>query len=206
VSLASDEQLTIQKVTIATPSGTITGKVVGTGDKLVFVDDADPANSFTLPRGEVKEYLTENGTIVVQMARPTEDKKGTVSNVRITVVDPQNATTLTKWFDMPVERARTITTYSTNVQHDHKGDGHCQGKLLADDTRLRFESVSEAGHSRSWDLNEIKSFEAEKDHSLLKVTSKNGDTERFKTTNGATAGALYDAIAQKIVTARPTDR
>jgi hypothetical protein len=126
-----------------------------------------------------------------------------VSNLRITVVDPANTTVLTKWLDTPIERARTTTTYSTDVRHDHKGHGHCAGKLIADDTSLRFESVSEAGHSRSWDYNSLRSFEKEQDHSLLKVQTKDGESEHFKTVNGATAGALYDIVAKKIVGARP---
>ena len=203
VTFAADEQLTIHKATIATPSGTINGKVVGTGDTLVFVDDSNPSNSFTLHRGEVQQYRTEDGAVVVEMVRPSSDRAGTDSNVRITVTDPANTTTLTKWLSVPVERARTVTTYSTDVRHDHKGKGHCSGKLIADDTGLRFESVTEASHSQSWNYNDLRSFDKEKDHSLLKVTGRDGETEQFNTVNGATAGALYNLVAQKIVNARP---
>jgi hypothetical protein len=204
LAFGADEQLTVQKVTIMTPSGTITGKVVGTGEKLVFVDDRDPVNSFTLTRGEVRQFkTTDGGDIVVELARPVADQAGTTSNVRITVIDPASSATLTRWFEMPVERSRTITTYSTDVRHDHRdGEGHCNGKLMANDTTLRFESVSEAGHSRSWNYNDLRSFEKEPDHSLLKVTAKNGENFHFKTVNGKTAGALYDVVAQKMVDAR----
>jgi hypothetical protein len=202
VTFAADEQLTIHKVTIATPSGTISGKVVGTGDKLVFVDDTNPASSFTLTRGEIREYKNDNGAIVVHTARPSTDASGTTSNLRITVVDPANATAITKWLSMPAERARTVTTYSTDVRHDHKGQGGCNGKLLADDTGLRFESVTQADHSRSWSYGEVQSFDKEKDHALLKVRSKSGDSYDFNAVNGATAGALYNLVAQKIVSAR----
>lgn len=199
----AEEQVTIQKVTLTTPSGTISGKVIGTGDKLVFVDDKNPNSSFTLSRGEIQRYRAEDGAIIVEMARPATDRAGTVSNLRITLVDPASSAVLTKWIDMPVERSRTVTTHSVDVRHDHKGEGHCNGKLLADDTTLRFESVTEANHSRSWNYNDLQSFEEEKDHALVKVKPKSGDTERFKVTNGATAGALYDLVAQKIVAARP---
>ncbi len=104
---------------------------------------------------------------------------------------------------MPVERSRTVTTHSTDVKHDHKGQGSCNGKLIAGETSLRFESVSEADHSKSWNYNDLKSFEKEKDHSLLKMTAKSGEQYEFKTVNGATAGAVYDLVAQKIVANRP---
>ena len=105
----------------------------------MFVDDNDPQKSFTLNRGRIRNYTTEKGEILVELERPAFDQPGTQSNVRITVVDPANATALTQWIGLPVERSRSVTTYSTDVRHDHKGKGECNGKLLADDTMLRFE-------------------------------------------------------------------
>jgi hypothetical protein len=203
VSFAADDQLTIQKVTVNTPSGTISGKVVGTGDKLVFIDDADPSKSFTLHRGQIANYTSENGAVVVSLARPVADQAGTTSNLRITVADTNNSAAITRWMSMPVERSRTVTTYSADVKHDHKGEGHCTGKLLADDNTLRFESVSEAAHSRTWNYNNISSFKTEKDHALLKVVPNAGEEYHFNIVNGATAGALYNLVSDKIVAARP---
>jgi hypothetical protein len=202
-ALTAQEQITIQKVTVNTPSGVISGKVVGTGDNLVFVDDNDPSKSFTLRRGQVRDYRTEDGAILVEMERPTTDEAGTTSNVKITVVDEANQTALTRWFTMPVERSRTVTRYSTDVKHDHKGKGECTGKLIADETSLRFESISEADHSRNWNYNDLQSFQKEKDHALLKVTPKDGDKYDFKASNGATAAAVYNLVSQKIVDNRP---
>lgn len=207
VNAYSEDQITIQKVTVNTPSGTITGKVVGSGDTLVFVDDANPEKSFKLNRGSVQNYKTENGDIVVELVRPEADAAGTAGNVRITVVDTNHQAAITRWMGVPQERARTMTTYSTDVQHDHKGEGECKGKLIADENSLRFESVTEANHSRTWNYNDVQSFNKEKDHSLLKVTSKSGgETQQFRTANGKTAGALYDLVAQKIVSARPASQ
>jgi hypothetical protein len=204
-TLSAQEQITINKVTINTPSGVITGKVVGQGENLVFVDDANPSKSFTLERGQVKSFTTEGGNLMVQMARPETDAAGTVSNVKITVLDQANSGVLTKWFNMPQERSRTVTTFSTEVKHDHRDDHtDCTGRLLADDTGLRFESVSNASHSKSWNYNDLQSFVGEKENSLLKVMSKNGENYHFKTVNGKTAGGLYDIVSKKIVAARPS--
>jgi hypothetical protein len=204
VNAYGEEQITIQKVTVNTPSGTITGRVVGTGDQLVFIDDTDAKKSFTLSRGAVSNYKSDNGDIVVELARPESDTAGTVSNVRITVVDQKNQAALTQWMAMPQERSRTVTTYTTDVKHDHQGKGSCNGKLIADDQSLRFESVTEASHSRTWNYNDVQTFDKEKDHSLLKVVANNGEKYVFQTVNGKTAGGVYDLVAQKIVAARPT--
>src|SRR5829696_4382031 len=103
VNVYGDEQITIQKVTVNTPSGVITGKVIGSGDTLVFVDDADPQKSFKLSRGSVSNYKTENGDIVVEMVRPETDAAGTAGNVRITVVDTNSQAAITKWMAVPQE-------------------------------------------------------------------------------------------------------
>jgi hypothetical protein len=202
VTAYGDEQITIQKVTVNTPSGVITGHVVGTGDQLMFIDDTDTSKSYTLSRGSVRNFKSESGDLIVELARPETDASGTVSNLRITVVDPKNQAVLTKWMTMPQERSRTVTTYSSDARHDHYGKGNCNGKLIADDQSLRFESVGEANHSRTWNYNELQSFDKEKDHALLKVVGKNGEKYDFKMVNGKTAGGLYDLVAQKIVGAR----
>ena len=80
--LSAQDQVTIQKVTVNTPSGVITGKVVGTGDRLVFIDEADPNKSFTPNRGEVRNHTTENGAVLVEMARPVADQAGTTANLK----------------------------------------------------------------------------------------------------------------------------
>jgi hypothetical protein len=187
---------------VNTPSGVITGHVVGTGDQLMFIDDTDTSKSYTLSRGSVRNFKSESGDLIVELSRPETDASGTVSNVRITVVDPKNQAVLTKWMAMPQERSRTVTTYSSDVRHDHYGKGNCNGKLIADDQSLRFESAGEANHSRTWNYNDLQSFDKEKDHALLKVVGKNGEKYDFKTVNGKTAGGLYDLVAQKIVAAR----
>jgi hypothetical protein len=102
-----------------------------------------------------------------------------------------------------VERGRTVTTYSIDVRHDHKGQGGCNGKLLADDNRLRFESASQADHSRNWEYNALSKFEVEKDNSLIKVTPASGEGYQFNVVNGATAGAMHTLVSGKIAAARP---
>jgi hypothetical protein len=70
VTAYGDEQITIQKVTVNTPSGVITGHVVGTGDQLMFIDDTDTSKSYTLSRGSVRTFKSESGDLIVELARP----------------------------------------------------------------------------------------------------------------------------------------
>ena len=200
--LAAD-QLTVHKVQLAGPSGSIAGKVVGLGDHLIFIDDDNPDKSFFIPRGEIRTATNEAGTIRVERSRPVTDRFGSRSNLEIRMIDPAAVGVLTKWIGVPVERARTVTTYSLDVRHDHKGQGGCNGRLIADENRLRFESVTEAAHSRSWDYNALSRFEAEKDNALLKVAPTSGEEYHFNIVNGSTAGEMHRLVADKIIAARP---
>jgi hypothetical protein len=203
-NLIADDQLTVHKVTLAGTSGTVNGKVIGLGDYLIFVDDDQPAKSFFIPRGEIRSAASNNGAIVVEMSRPVTDRFGTRSNLELRLVDPASATVFTKWIGVPVERARTVTSYSLDVRHDHQGQGGCNGKLIADENRLRFESVGQADHSRSWEYNGLSRFEVEKDNSIIKVTPSSGDAYHLNVANGATAGAMHTLVSGKIVAARPS--
>lgn len=206
-TLAADEhQLTVHKVQLSGPSGTINGKVVGFADHLIFIDDDSPEKSFHLQKGEIRtSRMGPNSAIIVEMTRPVTDRYGSRSNLEIRVADPSSSAVLTKWIGVPDQRSRTETTYSIDVRHDHKGQGGCEGKLMADDSRLRFESLGEAAHSKNWNYNQLSKFEVEKDNALVKVTGANGEAVHFNVVNGATAGAMYKLVADKIVAARPSN-
>jgi hypothetical protein len=137
------------------------------------------------------------------MARPVKDRFGTRSDLEIRIVDPSTGAVLSRMLGVPVERGRTETVYSLDVRHDHKGEGGCDGRLIADDTRLRFESVTQADHSRIWNYNELQQFQSERDHALLHVRPASGEAYDFNAKNGATAGAMYKLVSDKIVAARP---
>jgi hypothetical protein len=201
-NLFAADQLTVHKVQLTGPSGSVNGKVVGVGDYLIFVDDDQPNKSFLIPRGEIRTAHNEQGTVVVEMARPVTDRFGSRSNLEIRIVDPSTGAVLSKMLGVPVERSRTETVYSLDVRHDHKGEGGCDGRLIADDSRLRFESVTEANHSRTWNYNDLRSFDSERDHALLHVRPASGEAYDFNVRNGATAGAMYKLVSDKIIAAR----
>ena len=203
LSLQAADQLTVHKIQLHSSSGTISGKVVGVGDHLVFIDDDQPEKSFLIPRGDIRTATNNNNTIVVEMVRPVTDRFGSRSNLEIRLVDPATGAVLSKYLGVPVERGRTETTYSLDVRHDHKGQGHCDGKLIADDNRIRFESVGQADHSKTWTYDQLAKFVTERDHAILRVNPVSGDTYDFNVVNGATAGAMYKLVSGKIVAARP---
>jgi hypothetical protein len=192
------DHLTVHKVTLTGPSGTVTGKVVGIGDHLVFIDDGRPEMSFSIPRGEIRSAQNQSGTLIVEMSRPVTDRFGTRSNLELKLVDPASGSVLTEWIGLPQERARTVTTYEVNVRHDHQGQGHCNGRLIADDMRLRYESATEPSHSQLWNYTNLSKFDSVDQYALLKVTPMSGRTETFHVANGPTAASIHALVASKI--------
>src|SRR3712207_624107 len=104
------------------------------------------------------------------MTRPVTDHFETRSNLEIRMMNAATGAILSRTLGVPLERSRTQTVYSVDVRHDHHGEGECSGKLIADDNRLRFESVTQTSHSQSWNYNQLEKFETERDHALLRVT------------------------------------
>ena len=202
VSSLMADHLTVHKVTLGGPSGTVTGKVVGIGDHLIFIDDDRPEMSFSIPRGEIRSARNNSGALIVEMSRPVSDRYGSRSNLELRMIDPASGAVLTKWIGLPEERARTVTSYEVNVRHDHQGQGHCNGRLIADDARLRYESATEPGHSQLWNYTNLSRFENENQYALLKVTPVSGRTETFHVANGPTAASMYGLVSSKIVNAR----
>jgi hypothetical protein len=203
LSLQAADQLTVHKIQLNTPAGAINGKVVGVGDHLVFIDDDQPQKSFLIQRGDIRTARSQDNSIIVEMARPVTDRFGSRSNLEIRLIDPSTGAVLSKHLGVPVERARTETTYSLDVRHDHRGQGHCEGRLIADDTRIRFESVGQASHSRNWTYDQVERFLTERNNAILRVDPVNGDTYDFNVVNGATAGAMHKLVSEKIIAARP---
>jgi hypothetical protein len=102
---------------------------------------------------------------------------------------------------MPQERSRTVTTYSSDARHDHYGKGNCNGKLIADDQSLRFESVGER-ITREPGITTSCNRSIRRKTRFVEGRWQNGEKYDFKMVNGKTAGGLYDLVAQKIVAAR----
>lgn len=194
--LFAADQLTVHKVQLNGPSGTVNGKVVGVGEYLVFVNDDSPDKSFLVPRGDIRSARNDSGTLTIEMTRPVADREGTRSNLMIRLIDPAAAEPLTTWIGVPTEtRARTVTYTVDVTQKMAVGEGH--GKLVIEEGRLRYESLTDKSASQTWDYNDIRKFHWVKEHNLLQVEA-GGKQLEFQVKGGLT-DPVYQLVSQKIV-------
>jgi hypothetical protein len=66
----------LQKAELAIPFGTVSGKIVMTGDHLVFIDEEKPGQSFVVARTEVEDLTIQDRTASLELRRPVQDRSG----------------------------------------------------------------------------------------------------------------------------------
>ena len=79
-------------------------------------------------------------------------------------------------------------------------NGDQKGKLVVSETDLRFESLTDAKHSRSWKYSDIRSFE--KKRKAFRVRGFSGPRYDFQLPNDQLRDKIFDLISPKIVAAR----
>jgi hypothetical protein len=79
--------------------------------------------------------------------------------------------------------------------------GDDRGKLIVSATGVRFENVSNASKSRSWNYNQIKELHRT-DNNKVKIEPYNGDDWEFRFDGPQMSDSVYKMIADRIVAAR----
>ena len=64
------DRVIVHPAQLAGPYGSDTGKLVIVGNQMVFVDDVNPANSFVIPRTDIRGYNVSNGMVTFNMQQP----------------------------------------------------------------------------------------------------------------------------------------
>ena len=79
-------------------------------------------------------------------------------------------------------------------------NGDQQGKLMLRQDELAFESLTDAKHSRSWKYAEIRSLEKKRKEVLVRPFK--GSRYYFQFPDNKMRDQIYDAVSQRILTAR----
>ena len=182
---AAVERVIVNPAQITTPYGTDSGQLITTGDRMVFVDDANPANSFSIPRSEITNLNVSNGLMTISLTQPFASPLSTGSTVVVRLTNPQSPGEITAWMQVPegstvgeasrVAPPPVATQYAYTVRH-----GDDQGQLVISPVDVRFDSFKHPDHSRAWAYSAIKDFHWDSDHDEIKVKPYNGDTYKFK--------------------------
>jgi len=201
--------LTVQRAQMYGPNGPISGKLVMTGDRMIFVDDARPEMSFQIPRSDVRNARLEGGRLTIDLQNPYASSLGpNQSSLVLVMPDQNNAGTIVSWMGVPVtgfngEASRVNTgvgtTEVTNVKFDVK-NGDQRGQLIMAPDMLIFESLTDARHSRRWAYSTIREL-THNDHEI-KIEPYHGDKYEFQFSSRSMLDTAYQLLSDRVVAAR----
>lgn len=222
-AVPSGDNVTVFNAQLNGPNGLTNGKLVVVGDRMVFVDDERPQLSFAVGKNDVRKLTFEQGELSVDLGRPVTDRWGSRTNLILRTDNPQHIQSVVAWAGVPLvgggsatvrtDESQDVSTGARSAQprvspgvlsfdarHDHSV-GNCYGKLLVSADGLRFESVGESDHSRSWKWNEID--EVDRNGSEQKVIIKPHGADHFALKLSSQFDEAFRAISERLVAARP---
>lgn len=171
--------------------GNDAGKIVLSGDQLLFIDDTDPAGSFSIPRADILSLRMNNGTLALDLA-----------NGSLRLMDSASTGILSSWTGLALNSADRMASMPAddmqfNIRHDDD-----TGRLLVGDTGLAFEALSNARKSRRWSYGEIKEFKRDAGDRQFKLKTYGGEDFKFRLVDRDMSTDVYNLIADRIVSAR----
>lgn len=200
------------------------GKLIFAGNQLIFVDDANPSNSFALSRADITSYNMANGVVTLMMAQPLNMPMGSSPTVSFRVMNANTPSDISAWAGMPAAGAPQYPVNSADryagpdnvgpapggpppdqaVAGDYQYNAHYNGedgRLIVGPGSLQFVSVRHPDRSRTWDYREIREFKREGDN--VKLEPYRGDSARIYIDGGRPmSDQVYNMIGDRIVDAR----
>jgi len=217
---AQDKTIVIERVDLNGPNGLVHGRLQMVGDQLTFVDTDHPGTTIILPRSDVSNARWNSGRMYITVNKPYHASWGDEKEMVLVLPEDQSRTQFVTWLGRPVEgmtgeAARTTTTTTTvttgtptttvdELRFENVKNGDQRGTLVLDKDAVRFESLSDASHSRRWAYNEIKKLE--KDSNEVKIEPYNGSKYEFQFKDPAMRDNLYSMLSERIVTAKEGKR
>jgi hypothetical protein len=86
-----------QPVEVSIPFGMVNGKLVTSGDDLIFIDDQQAENSFVVRRSDIQNAKYEGSTVKLKLSKPVRDSSGERSDLNFRFQNPAAASMITSW-------------------------------------------------------------------------------------------------------------
>ncbi len=205
---AAQSEVQVQKAQLAVPFGTASGTVVLAKDVLVFLDDTNPDASFAIRRSAIESSSADGDMFQVQTSEPVQAGEGKRSQFSFRMSPGSNPQVLADWAHAEGRSTPPTSTATANagasttymVRHDHLVGG-CEGRLIIGQDKITFESVSDVGHSRQWQLSDIQEIKHKNPYEL-KVVPFAGDTYDFDLEGKKMDTKDYQALVDRIAEMR----
>jgi hypothetical protein len=206
--LVAAERLVVHRAQLAGPMGTDSGKLVLSGDQVMFVNDTNPDLSFSIPRADVRALRLEDGVLTFTMDRPFTDMYNSSPSAAIRFSDPNSPGVVASWMGLPLGRTalagdadRFAGAAAADPVFDIKHDDDT-GRLFVRPDGLDFQAEPHAKKSRRWSYNQIKEFKHDRDDYNFKMKTYDGESFDFRLLGGGMSPAVYNLIADRIIAAR----
>ncbi len=214
-----------QPVQQSVPFGVVNGRLVTSGDKLIFIDDQQPQNSYVIERGQISNVSYDGSMVTLNLSSPVRDSSGQHSVINYRFQNPAATGMLSSWLGggggvsaqavspqgATAQRARTngaarqqpmMQTAAGQTQvYDVKRDkfwGSDAGRLFITPSEVIFQALDNPGASRRWSMAAIKEVER-KNPFELKVKPYAGDEFNFKILGGTgLSTAQYVALVDRV--------
>ena len=208
-SAVAQEAVIASAAELSVPFGAATGQLVTVADHLVFVNQERPDDSFSINKPNIFEATFNAGLVTIQ----TREAVGGLSRFTFRLLNPAKVAAVTAWAKQaPVTmitpaqggaaESPAVVIGEYQVRHQHLIRGACNGKLVITNDRVSFESVSEIGHSRQWDIADIKELRRPNPY-RLEIRPFVGNDYTFNLVGGeGMSSREYKALADRVAEAR----
>jgi hypothetical protein len=154
-------------VELSVPFGAEPGKLVASGNSLIFIDDQNPAASFVVSRENIQDISLQDGIVVMQLRQPLRQLAGQPNTLTFRLLGGNSPEPLLSWAKTPIIGQAPVYSYNAKV------DGSSGRFIIAPD-RLAYESVTNYDMSRQWAYSDIKEIKKESPYKL-RITPFHGD-------------------------------
>jgi hypothetical protein len=215
---AQEKTIVIERVDLNGPNGLVHGRLQMVGDRLTFIDSDHPGTTIVLPRGDVSNARWSDGHMNITVSKPYHATWGDEKEMVLVIPDDSSRNEFVTWLGRPIEgmtgeASRTTTTVVTTgpssttvdeLRFENIKNGDQMGTLILGNDAVRFESLSDARHSRRWAYSEIRRLE--KDHNEVKIEPYNGSKYEFQLKDPSVRDNLYSVLSERIVTSKEGKR
>ncbi|HOK46009.1 MAG TPA: hypothetical protein PLK67_08765, partial [Bryobacteraceae bacterium] len=121
-----------QPVQVSVPFGAVDGRLVTSGDDLIFIDDQQPQNSFVIRRDQVQNIRYDGAKVSMTLSRPVHDSSGERSSVDFRFQNPAAASIITSWLGSSSAASRPAQTgYQAQAQAQPQTQAQPQPQVQA---------------------------------------------------------------------------
>lgn len=210
VAVGAAQQVREFRAELGAEFGSVPGRVVIAGDRLIFLDETQPDGSFYVDLADVQEMSPAGDVVTLQMRNPVKDRSGSRTRVAFRTLGDTDRSALANWYTNKTAAAGTSGTRTrvegtdaanTYTARRNKFMGGSRGRLVIRDDRLAYESINDVKDSREWMLTDIREVRQKSPYEI-EIVPFSGDKYKLDLEGQGMANEEYQRLVDRIAQAR----